>query len=164
MTVPPANETRELLSPFERIIAIGYYDGPTAGFAIDKENILYYFHLLDWDDWQDLRVFEIDRIFKFGFDDLMTNFDENNFSPSWPVSVLMGEHANLLSKFTEDCQKSTTPIAIVVTENLIETIKLWKPINDKIKLPEPYNAPPYHGGFNGTLLESLGFSKKGRTD
>jgi hypothetical protein len=44
--------------PFDRIIAIGYYDGPTDGFTECSQcHQTYSFRKLDWDDAQDVRVF-----------------------------------------------------------------------------------------------------------
>ena len=44
--------------PFERVIAIGYYDGPTEGFtACSQCGQGYSFYMMDWDDKQDVRVF-----------------------------------------------------------------------------------------------------------
>lgn len=45
-------------SPFYRILATGYYDGPTEGFiecSICKGT--YVFRMLDWDDEQDMRIY-----------------------------------------------------------------------------------------------------------
>lgn len=44
--------------PFLRVIAVGYYDGPTEGFTECSQcGQAYTFRLLDWDNLQDLRVF-----------------------------------------------------------------------------------------------------------
>ncbi len=47
-------------SPFSRLIALKYYDGPTEGFVeCGACQTTFYFKLLDWDDGQDLRIFAL---------------------------------------------------------------------------------------------------------
>jgi hypothetical protein len=44
--------------PFRRVIATGFYDGPTEGFTeCSRCGQAFSFHMLDWDDIQDVRVF-----------------------------------------------------------------------------------------------------------
>jgi hypothetical protein len=44
--------------PFERVLATGYYDGPTEGFTECRQcKLAYAFRKLDWDDAQDMRIF-----------------------------------------------------------------------------------------------------------
>ena len=49
--------------PFRRVIATGFYDGPTEGFTeCSRCGQAFSFHMLDWDDMQDVRVFAFSPI------------------------------------------------------------------------------------------------------
>jgi len=63
-----ADQKLELL-PFVRVIAIGYYDGPTEGFTDCATcGQTYAFRKLDWDKSQDVRI--------IGFAPIAVSFDE----------------------------------------------------------------------------------------
>ncbi|SRR6266508_2754982 len=53
------HEGTDYPSPFTKVLALGYYDGPTEGFVQGGEGgPVYRFHMLAWDsETQDLRVF-----------------------------------------------------------------------------------------------------------
>ncbi|MBK9037198.1 MAG: hypothetical protein IPL61_39135 [Myxococcales bacterium] len=46
-------------TPFVRVCATGYYDGPLSGWTLDREGAVYMFEMVDADDGQDVRVFAI---------------------------------------------------------------------------------------------------------
>lgn len=55
-----ALSNRSLTSPFERIIAIDYYDGPVRGFAFCRGSLDgYLFRMEAWDDHQSERIFSL---------------------------------------------------------------------------------------------------------
>lgn len=46
-------------TPFARVCATGYYDGPLTGWALGRADELYAFACVDADDGQDARVFAV---------------------------------------------------------------------------------------------------------
>lgn len=54
---------RGIPSPFVRLLATGYYDGPTEGLIeCGTCKTTYSFNKLDWDDQQDVRVFALSPV------------------------------------------------------------------------------------------------------
>jgi hypothetical protein len=74
-------------SPFTRIIALGFYDGPTAGILQCAScGAVYRFDMLDWDDNQEVRVFRLASLPPGSLDEAIRAFDKAG-PPSWPVWV-----------------------------------------------------------------------------
>ncbi|GEM_PF-1452453 len=72
-------------SPFSKIIALGFYDGPTSGMAqCEICSAIYKFVMLDWDDSQDIRIFSLSPIAKPAWI-RMVNLLSKHESPKWPV-------------------------------------------------------------------------------
>ncbi len=72
-------------SPFTRIVALGYYDGPTDGLmqcatcsAICK------FDMLDWDDDHRVRIFRLSELPANALAEFL-QIAEPNESPRWPI-------------------------------------------------------------------------------
>ena len=119
---------RLVSSPFTRLIATGYYDGPTEGLIeCGTCRTTYSFHKLDWDDQQDVRVFSISPIMGRGLEELIQN--EAVLEPKWPNWVLADEAPGEFGGKVEDLRRSAAPEEfIVVTESLLRQITLWRPV------------------------------------
>ena len=81
-------------SPFSKLVALGYYDGPTAGvLQCEVCGTAYRFEMLDidpdWDEGLDVRIFILSQLYPGVFEALI-EICENFFGiPDWPVWVLM---------------------------------------------------------------------------
>lgn len=72
-------------SPFSKIIALGFYDGPTSGIAqCEICSTPYKFVMLDWDDNQEVRIFSLAPITLPAWNQ-MVNLLSKHESPKWPV-------------------------------------------------------------------------------
>src|SRR5712691_7359586 len=74
-------------SPFTRIIALGFYDGPTSG-VLQCETCarVYRFDILDWDDDHEVRVFRLAVLPSQSLDECVAIFAQTD-APRWPVWV-----------------------------------------------------------------------------
>lgn len=74
-------------SPFARIVALGYYDGPTSGVA-ECEHCpeSYRFDMLAWDVQQDVRVYSLSALPPNSVAELVKCIPAPN-PPHWPVWV-----------------------------------------------------------------------------
>src|SRR4051794_30325307 len=80
----------QVLSPFGRLRATGYYDGPTEGLVeCGTCKTTYSFHKLDWDDQQDVRIFSLSPIVGRAIDDLVQS--PGVPKANWPSWVLARE-------------------------------------------------------------------------
>jgi hypothetical protein len=71
--------------PFTRILALGWYDGPTGGVAECVHcGGAYLFEMLDWDDWQDVRIFGLAPLPAGSFEALVSACPKSS-PPRWPV-------------------------------------------------------------------------------
>src|SRR4051812_4103582 len=53
-------EGRSYPSPFSRLLALGYYDGPTDGFLLDERGgQAFHFEMLDSDEEDNLRIYRL---------------------------------------------------------------------------------------------------------
>jgi hypothetical protein len=74
-------------SPFARVIALGYYDGPTSGLVQCAEcERAYRFDLLGWDEGQDVRIYGLAPLPATSFDRLVDALSRYQ-APGWPVWV-----------------------------------------------------------------------------
>jgi hypothetical protein len=87
-TVAEWREGASYLSPVTRVLALGFYDGPTNGLLQCGANgPVYKFDLLDevWDaEGQDLRVFSLAPVFSTALAQLAEAY-ANLLTPRWPV-------------------------------------------------------------------------------
>lgn len=132
MTIP-SNEARNVTSPFRRIVATGFYDGPTEGFAIGERNVMYSFRLLDWDDGQNVRVFRVAAMASVSLDDTLTALGHES-PPSWPVWVVRAPAGERAESFIQRTNDLARPVAIVATRDLLGTLDLWRPITEEPQL------------------------------
>jgi hypothetical protein len=127
------NEKRNVASPFRRIVATGFYDGPTEGFAVGEETETCSFRLLDWDQGQDLRVFRIAAIPGVSLDDAVAVL-RNEGPPSSPIWLLPAPLGEAAERFVQRANELARPVAIVVTRDLLGTLDLWRPITGEPRL------------------------------
>lgn len=72
-------------SPFTKIIALGFYDGPTSGIAqCEVCSAIYKFEMLDWDDEQEIRIFSLAPLASQAWNQ-MVNLLSKHEAPKWPV-------------------------------------------------------------------------------
>jgi hypothetical protein len=72
-------------SPFQKIIAFGYYDGPTAGAAQCAECLeSYKYDLLAWDENQDIRVYSFAPLPSQSFQQIVKECSVLG-EPRWPI-------------------------------------------------------------------------------
>lgn len=80
-------ELRNVRSPFSRIIALGFYDGPTSGvLQCETCQTAYRFDLLDWNDDHDVRVFRLAALPPQAFAECVQVLAQAG-PPRWPVWV-----------------------------------------------------------------------------
>ena len=73
-------------SPFSKIIALGFYDGPTAGvLQCETCQATYKFDMLDWNDEHDLRVMRLSLLPPGTLDLCVAALVAGGSSPRWPV-------------------------------------------------------------------------------
>src|SRR4051794_28105965 len=90
---PPGqlHEGRNYPSPVQKILALGYYDGPTEGALLSAPDRVYRFRLLAWDEeTQDLRFFALAPLPPPAFERLAGVFARHE-TPRWPVWVASGQ-------------------------------------------------------------------------
>jgi hypothetical protein len=125
---PPS--LRHLKSPFSKVIATRYYDGPLQGFLAHRDwQQACVFQLLDWDRETDMRVYEIARVEELVFEDLVSMLFHDRL-PSWPIWVLPGAVRERGEKLVVDCFAQARPVATVTTRDLLGDITLWDSADD----------------------------------
>ena len=114
------SQDAEFLSPFQRVIALGYYDGETSGFAQCHQcGDWYVFELIDWDSGQDLRVFQVDRIGGQAGAQLESLFAEHQTGIH-----LVGPNENI--EIDSSATNSASPFVVLVANTMCGTIRRWR--------------------------------------
>jgi hypothetical protein len=125
---PPS--LRHLKSPFTKVIATHYYDGPMEGFLGHRDwPHACVFQLLDWDRETDLRVYEIGRIEDLTFESVVAALFEERL-PTWPVWVLPSGLRERGEQMVYECLARARPVATITTRDLFGDIALWDPADD----------------------------------
>jgi hypothetical protein len=121
---------RHLQSPFAKIIAARFYDGPTEGFLDHRDwPHACVFQMVDWDRQSDIRVYEISRVEDLAFDDVVELlFRERR--PTWPVWVLPSNARLRGEQLVDECLKRARPLATVSTRDLLGEITRWEVADD----------------------------------
>ena len=122
---------RRVPSPFARLVATGYYDGPTEGLVeCGTCGTTYSFHKLDWDDQQDLRVFSLAPLAPLASQGLEDLANASGAPPAkWPSWVLADETSAGLAAKVDELRGSAFPEEFVVaTEDLLREIDVWRPV------------------------------------
>jgi hypothetical protein len=120
-------------SPFRRILATGYYDGPTDGLVECATcSTLYQFQKLDWDDQQDMRIFALSPIPGHSFAELEVTRSGSE-GPAWPIWVPADQVTQELALRVDAILDAASPAEfIVATENLLGIIDVWRPIGLRV--------------------------------
>jgi hypothetical protein len=74
------------ISPFSKIIALDFYDGPTGGILQCAEcQSVWKFDMLDWDNDHEIRIFRLARLPEDSLENCIRSLATADFSPPWPV-------------------------------------------------------------------------------
>jgi len=124
-------------SPFSRIIAFDYYDGPTSGVIQCKQCLdAYKFEMLAWDEGQDVRVFSLALLPSHTFTRLMKALAPLG-SPSWPVWVPVWEYQtdSLREAVEQEVQyllnEADSPQYVIAAQDLLNTLLRFKEISQE---------------------------------
>ena len=121
------SSTRDVASPFRRLIATGYYDGPTEGFVeCGTCGTVFAFRTLDWDGGQDVRIFALRELSAATMDSLVTRIgNETGDQPRWPVWVVPPpkERSPVASEGHESVREGRH--LILAARDLTRTILVW---------------------------------------
>jgi hypothetical protein len=121
---------RHLKSPFTKVVATRYYDGPMEGFLGHSEwSQACVFQLLDWDRETDLRVYEIARVEDLPFEQVVAMLFQDRL-PTWPVWVLPSGARERGEQLVDECFVRARPVATITTRDLFGEIVLWDPADD----------------------------------
>jgi hypothetical protein len=136
-------------SPFSRLVATGFYDGPTSGYTeCETCRSLYQFTMLEWDAGQDVRVFVLEEKRGTSFEAIVATIASKGEQPRWPVWV---PHAPLPAEAEEKVAhliaNTSSARLIVAAENLVRTILVWRKLG-------PDDWTPEEGGW----LQGLGLT------
>lgn len=75
------------ISPFKRILSLGYYDGPTMGIAqCDNCQAEYKFDIFSWDDQQDIRIYGLFPLPPGGLSKIIDALSLMG-PPEWPIWI-----------------------------------------------------------------------------
>src|SRR5262245_12080750 len=75
---------RNVMAPFDRIVALGFYDGPTAGVLRCGECTMEYrFETIDWDSGQNTRIVSLAPLRTGSLDRVIRRCPGG--LPSWPM-------------------------------------------------------------------------------
>jgi len=119
----------EAKSPFSKLIALGWYDGPTSGvLECDICSTAYRFEMLDqdpdWDEGLDIRIFSLSPLPTGAFAELVEVCEEFFGSPDWPIWVLIwdfgseAEKNQAAQKIHQIQNRAMNPQLIVATRSL----------------------------------------------
>lgn len=121
---------RHLKSPFTKVIATRYYDGPLEGFLAHRDwPHACVFQLVDWDRETDLRVYDIARVEDLAFEEVVAILFEERL-PTWPVWVLPTGARARGEQLVSECFKRARPVATITTRDLFGDITLWDAADD----------------------------------
>jgi hypothetical protein len=121
---------RHLKSPFTKVIATRYYDGPMEGFLGHRDWLqVCVFRLMDWDRETDLRAYEIARVEDLAFEEVVSLLFQDRL-PTWPVWVLPSSARERGERLLDECFTRARPVATVTTLDLFGDIALWNPADD----------------------------------
>lgn len=123
--LPPVTE---LKSPFSKLIALGYYDGPTSGLVqCDTCSAVYRFEMLDWDEDEDVRIFSLSPLPAEAFDQIVKVCEQSS-SPKWPIWVPIWKFASSAEEnqanqeIEQILNQAKNPQLIVAAQDLTQEI------------------------------------------
>lgn len=125
---PPS--LRHLKSPFSKVIATRYYDGPMEGFVAHRDwPHACLFQLIDWDRETDIRVYELSRVEDLSFEDVVAALFRDRM-PTWPVWVLPSGARERGQQLVDECTPRARPVATLTTRDLFGDILRWDAAED----------------------------------
>jgi hypothetical protein len=120
----------DLKSPFTKVIAVRYYDGPLEGFLDHRDwSQACVFRLLDWDRVTDVRVFEIARVEDLEFEEAVGLLFRDR-RPTWPVWVLPSSLRDRGELLVDQCFERARAVATITTGDLLGNILQWETADD----------------------------------
>ena len=145
---------RGVVSPFSKIIAFGYYDGPTSGVAQCSEcSSAYRFDIVGWDERQDVRVYMLAPLSKGVFMEIVNILSESDL-PKWPVWVPRWDFASRKNEALTNAKiegllsSAGTGKYVLSTEDISRRILAVKPFRETDRkrtklhgdMPDPSNS------------------------
>jgi len=107
-------------SPFQKIVAFGYYDGPTSGVLQCADcGSAYVFEMLQWDEDQDVRVFALAPLSTATFGRVVDALSVAE-PPRWPVWVPAGSVDAAVQEEVDDNLVGAGPIQFVVAAERLD--------------------------------------------
>lgn len=126
----PPPSIRHLQSPFNKVIATRYYDGPMEGFLAHRDwTQACVFQLIDWDRETDVRVYEVARVEDLAFEDIVGLLFTGH-RPTWPVWVVPASAGERAQNLVDECMARARPVATITTRELFGDIALWTAADD----------------------------------
>lgn len=124
------SDVRDLPSPFTKVIASRYHDGPLEGFLAHSQWLqACVFRAIDWDPETDARRYEIARVERLSFDDIVGMLFEDRL-PSWPIWVLPSSARVQGQQLVDQCFAQARPVATITTLDLLGEISYWDAADD----------------------------------
>lgn len=125
---PPS--LRRLQSPFLKVIATRYYDGPMEGFLGHRDWAqACVFQLVDWDRETDVRVYDVARVEDLAFEQVVERLFQDR-RPTWPVWVLHSSARARAEELVDECFARARPVATIITRDLLGELSRWEPAED----------------------------------
>ena len=105
-------------SPFGRLLATNYYDGPVAGILeCNSCKTLFHFEKLDWDDGQDMRIFAVAHIPSRGFQEVDDFSSTSRSTREWILDA--ARDIDIISIVDGMIADAMSPHLVVATTNLL---------------------------------------------
>jgi hypothetical protein len=125
---PPS--LRHLKSPFTKVIATRYYDGPVEGFLAHQDwPHACVLELIDWDRETDIRVYEVSRLEELSFEDVVEALFSDR-RPTWPVWVLPSGASKRGKELMDAHAQRTRLVGTLTTRDLLGQILIWDAADD----------------------------------
>lgn len=125
--LPEQPALRNLPTPFTKVIATRYYDGPLEGFLAHRDwPQACVFQLLDWDRETDTKVYDVARVEDLSFEDVVALLFDQRL-PTWPVWVLPSSARGRGEELVDRCFAGARPVATVTAKDLFGQIDAWDP-------------------------------------
>ncbi len=151
----PLHEGANFPSPFTRVLALGYYDGPTEGLIQDgQDGSVYQFRMLAWDDeTQDLRIFGLVRLPATALEDSVQAYARHQV-PRWPVWVPSWQEG--VETLQQQVLRQAGPIEwVIATYDLLGEILAAKALAPE-EADQTTDWPSFLGLGKGSLFRNAG--------
>lgn len=128
----PLHEGLHYPSPFTKVLALGYYDGPTEGLVQEgSSDRVYQFHMLAWDDEsQDLRIFALAPLPSSTLAQLTEAYAPYE-EPRWPVWV-PSWHAEMEPVTQQLLAQAGPPEWVLASQDLLAEILAAKAVTPEL--------------------------------